>query len=238
MPGTLIELRRELRRLVNPKRAQGLGRFFKTGKGEYGEGDLFLGLTVPMSRTLAKAYSYLNIKELGQLLGSKYHEERLIALLILVEQYTRGNGAERERIFRFYLNSTKRINNWDLVDLSAEKIIGPQLWGMSTSLLTRLARSQNVWERRIAILTTFYFIKQGAYTETLRLARLLMRDQHDLIHKAVGWMLREVGKRSNKTLEQFLNRYAHRLPRTMLRYAIERLPEPKRLAYLTARPTI
>ncbi len=228
-------VRAAVRRLANPAKAKVLARFFKIGKGEYGEGDKFLGVVVPQSRAIARQFSALPLADITQLLRSKIHEERLVALLILVHRFEHGRPVEQNRIARFYLGSIRYINNWDLVDLSAPKILGPYLWGKPQALLWKLVKSKNIWERRIAVLTTFEFIRRGRYTETLKLARLLQGDDHDLMHKAVGWMLREVGKRDVRVLEAFLRtRYRH-MPRTMLRYAIERLPEARRRAYLAGR---
>lgn len=241
----LKKLQKEIRSLQDLRKAKIYQRFFKTGKGEYGEGDVFLGLTVPQSRRIAAKFRDLALRDLPLLLKSRYHEERFVAVLILVEKFRkldfrlRGNARERERIFRFYLQHTTQVNNWDLVDVSADKVVGEYLFSSSHNpshrgrgVLERLARSQNVWERRIAIISTFYFIRQNKFDETLHISKLLLNDTHDLIHKAVGWMLREVGKRSLVTLENFLKKNCKKMPRTALRYAIERLPQRQRLAYL------
>lgn len=225
-------IRRQLRALANPGKAKMLQSFFKTGPGEYGEGDRFLGLTVPQLRRIAHASSGLSVGEAGKLLRSPIHEERLVALLILVRQFSRGNERERAGIYRFYFRNARRVNNWDLVDLTAPGIVGSFLMNRSRKPLYRLARSPNLWERRIAILSTQHFIRNRDFADTLRIAAILVRDEHDLIHKAVGWMLREVGKRDLAAEERFLRRYHRLMPRTMLRYAIERFPEKKRLAYL------
>ncbi|MEK7180439.1 MAG: DNA alkylation repair protein [Patescibacteria group bacterium] len=229
----LKELKKELHQLKNPQKAKILRGFFKTGKGEYGEGDIFLGITVPQSRKIAQKYKNLSFPDIKKLLASKIHEERLIALLILVHNFTQGSQIERKKIYNFYLASTKRINNWDLVDLSAEKIVGAYIFDKPKNILKKLARSKNIWERRIAIVSTFYFIKHNRFGNTLSIARILLGDTHDLIHKATGWMLREVGKRSLATLEKFLNKYASTMPSTALRYAIERFSETKRNRYLS-----
>ena len=225
---------RRMKALADPARAVGHQRFFKTAPGEYGAGDRFLGITVPVLRTLARDFRDLPLRETTQLLGSPWHEERLLALLILVRQYARGDTRKREAIHRLYLKNSAWINNWDLVDVSAEHIIGAHLPAGRRGLLRRLARSKLVWERRIAILATFHYIKQGEYRDTLAIAGLLLDDSHDLIHKAVGWMLREVGNRDRVAEERFLDTNAGRMPRTMLRYAIERFPEPRRRQYLTS----
>ncbi len=219
-------------KLANPSKAKVLAGFFKTGKGEYGEGDLFLGLTVPQSRTIAKKFASLTFGSIRELLKSPYHEERLVALLMLAHNYQLGNEEEKERIYSFYLKNTKCINNWDLVDLSAEKIAGAFLLDKRKDILYKLARSENVWERRISIVCTYYFIKNRQFEDTMKISELLLDDKHDLIHKAVGWMLREVGKRNLQAEEEFLKKHCKRMPRTMLRYAIERFPENKRKFYI------
>jgi 3-methyladenine DNA glycosylase AlkD len=181
---------------------------------------------------LSREYDTLRLSEVRRLLSSEWHEARLLALLILVRQYRDGGAAERDRIFRFYLRNSRRINNWDLVDSSAPYICGPHLLTTERATLLALARSSNLWERRIAVLATFHGIGQRNFSPGLRVARILLDDPHDLIHKAVGWMLREIGKRDQEAEERFLRAYAHRMPRTMLRYAIERFPEPLRQRYL------
>ncbi len=229
-------LQRALRAAANPSKAAVLRSFFKTGKGDYAEGDQFLGVTVPVQRKIAAAHESLAFPALHALLRSKTHEERLTALLILVRRFQKADTTARHHIFTFYLEHLKAVNNWDLVDLSADKIVGPSVEAMHPVMLDMMARSDHLWTRRIAIVATFHFIRQGKPENTLRIAHMLLHDKHDLIHKAVGWMLREVGKRcGTATLEQFLDEHAARMPRTMLRYAIERLPEPKRAAYLRKR---
>jgi 3-methyladenine DNA glycosylase AlkD len=223
---------RELRALANRSRGKLLERFFKTGPGEYAAGDRFLGLTVPMVRSVARKHEALSLRDVARLLKSPWHEERLLALLILVHQYERGTPARRNAIYRLYLRSTPRINNWDLVDISAPRIVGAHLYGRARADLRRLARSPLLWDRRIAILATGFYIQRGEFAETLAIARLLVDDPHDLIHKAVGWMLREVGKRDRTIEEAFLREHAAHMPRTMLRYAIERFPAPLRAKYL------
>ena len=229
---SIAPLRRQIRRQASPKRAKINQWFFKTGPGEYGEGDRFIGLTLPQIRGLVKQHRDLTQNELGQLLRSPIHEERLLALLVLVDQYRRGDGREKSRIYRFTVKSFRRINNWDLVDCSVEHLIGAHLWNRSKTPLTQWARSRVLWERRIAIVATFYFIRRHRFTETLAIARLLLDDPEDLLHKATGWMLREVGKRDLGALENFLKKHYRVMPRTMLRYAIERFPERRRKAYL------
>lgn len=226
------EIRARLRKLGTKERAKVSRRFFKTGPGEYGEGDCFLGITVPELRQLAASYQAITLREVTQLLRSTIHEERLLALLILCRTYAGGDESAKKTIYELYLRNSQFVNNWDLVDASAEHIVGAFLVGKSKRPLYALARSSDLWERRIAIMATFHFIKRGAFAETIKIARILLSDEEDLIHKAVGWMLREVGKRRLETAERFLRKHCTTMPRTMLRYAIERFPEPKRQRYL------
>jgi len=229
----LKETRKEIRSLANSEKAKILAGFFKTGKGQYGEGDKFLGITVPQTRTVAKKYWQLPLAEVLQLLQSAFHEERLAALLILVLQYQKGDEKQRKKIFQAYLENTQWINNWDLVDLTADRIVGAYLADKPKDLLFKLAQSKLLWERRIAMLATFHEIKNGRSEIALAIAEKLLGDQEDLMHKAVGWMLREVGKRcSQEEEEKFLQKYIKVMPRTTLRYAIERFEEGKRLRYL------
>lgn len=230
----LSKLKTELRQASDPAKAKVLQGFFKTGKGEYGEGDVFLGVTVPKQRALVKRYwKDLTTEDIEKLLTSKIHEERLMGVLVLVAKFQKGEENEKGKIFSFYLKHTRDINNWDLVDLSAPNIVGEHLQKRDSKILYRLAKSQSLWERRIAVLSTFAFIKRGKSKDALAISKTLLKDSHDLIHKAVGWMLRETGKRcSQKTLTDFLDQYKARMPRTMLRYAIERLPEKTRKNYL------
>jgi 3-methyladenine DNA glycosylase AlkD len=231
MPSASAALR-DLRALGNPEDARFLQRFFKTGPGEYGEGDVFLGVRVPATRKVAARYRDLPLGEVRKLLRAREHEARLLAVIILTLQYARAHADARQEIFDLYLANTKYVNNWDIVDVSAPQIVGAHLHGGDVALLDELARSASVWERRIATLATAHFIKQGEFGPTLKMARRLLSDDHDLIHKAVGWMLREVGKRDVDVLRDFLDRHHRRMPRTMLRYAIERLPQPERAHYL------
>lgn len=288
---TLKQLKKELKTAADPKRAEVSKRYFKTGKGEYGEGDIFIGLSVPQRKRLAKKYKDFKLTDILKLLRSKIHEERNIALLVLEDKFNRFEN-QRKEIFEIYLNNTKHINNWDLIDLSAGKIVGGYLFiaqqsrlsddarlqnpkhrssnstslskirhpsipkpnfsssesGLSRSeksvnnlsreefrpifVLTKLAKSKSLWERRIAIMATACFIKNNQFGETLKIAKMLLQDKHDLIHKAVGWMLREVGKKDLKTEIEFLNKHYQKMPRTMLRYAIEKFPENLRLKFL------
>lgn len=236
------KLRRKLKGIADPQRAKLLQRYFKTGKGEYAEGDIFLGITVPQSRKIAIKFQNLDFASIEILLKSKFHEERLIALLILTCKFNNKdyhtnileNIRIKKKIYDFYLKNTKYINNWDLVDLSAPKIVGSYLCGLSrpNQLLIKLAKSKNIWERRIAVLSTFQFIKYNRFAESLEIAEILLQDKHDLLHKAVGWMLREIGKRDFKMEIKFLEKHYQKMPRTMLRYAIERFPEKLRITYL------
>ena len=229
------QLHRDIRKVSTRARAKISQSFFKTGRGEYGEGDRFLGTTVPDLRKLGVKYQDLPPSDLASLLKSRWHEERLLALIILVGQYERGDHAARQAIYKLYLGHTRYVNNWDLVDASADAIVGAHLYDRDRGLLHKLAQSRSVWERRIAMLASFHYIKKGEYEDALTIAELLLRDEHDLIHKAVGWMLREIGKRDQAVEERFLKTHAARMPRTMLRYAIERFPEPLRRRYLNAR---
>lgn len=226
------DIKDDLSKLASSQKAKILGRFFKTGKGEYGEGDVFLGLSVPQQREIAKKYPHLTLKELQKLLSSKIHEHRLTALFILMMKYKKSTDSEKREIFDFYLKNTENINNWDLVDLSAPSIVGDYLLANDRSILYKLAMSKNLWEKRIAMLSTYAFIRRGQFTDTLKIAEVLLNDKHDLIHKAVGWMLREVGKKDQNAEEKFLQKHYHQMPRTMLRYAIEKFDEEKRKHYL------
>lgn len=230
---TAAEITRELEKLADPDDAVNLQRFFKTGPGQYGEGDLFRGIRVPVLRSLAKRYALLPVSEARKLLHSRYHEDRLLALLILVRLFAKGDERAREEIYTLYLENVRYINNWDLVDSSAEHIVGGYLRDGSKEPLRRLARSHDLWERRIAIIATFHYIKRGSFETALEIAAMLLGDRHDLIHKAVGWMLREIGKRDRAAEDAFLVEHCRRMPRTALRYAIERHPEPERLRFLS-----
>ncbi len=218
---------------ANPEKAKLLMRFFKTGKGEYGEGDLFLGIMVPVQRSIAKQFwKELTLNDVRSLLKNRYHEVRLIALMILIEQMKKADEKMKKKIFDLYLASTKYINNWDLVDLSSHRIVGEYLQDKDRSILYELARSPLLWNRRISIISCFAFIRSGDYRDALALSELLLKDKHDLMHKAVGWMLREIGKKDRAMEEQFLRKHAKTMPRTMLRYAIEKFDDETRKAYL------
>ena len=226
----LSQLKSELEQLSNPSKAKIQSSFFKTSKRQYNESDIFLGVTVPETRKIANKYLNLQLTEIQQLLSSKIHDHRLIALLILVENYKKTKD---KNIPQFYLQNLKQVNNWDLVDLSADKILGQYLLDKDKSILYKLAQSNNLWERRVAIISTFQFIKNNQFEDTLKISEILLNDKHDLIHKAVGWMLRELGKRNQELEEQFLKKHYQKMPRTMLRYAIEKFDGEKRKQYLS-----
>jgi 3-methyladenine DNA glycosylase AlkD len=226
------EIKDKLKKLGNNKRAEQSRRYFKTGPGEYGEGDIFVGIRVPELRKLSRAYRDIPLEATEILLNSPIHEERLLALLILVMKYAGSDAGEQKRIYTLYLKNTRFVNNWDLVDASAHYIVGPFLMDKNKRPLYRLAVSKSIWDRRIAIMSTFHYIRQNIYSETLKIADTLISDKEDLIHKAVGWMLREIGKRDLQTEEEFLRPRYKAMPRTMLRYAIERFPAAKRQRYL------
>lgn len=234
LPPKAATIRARLRALASPATAKISQRFFKTGPGEYGEGDQFIGIRVPVLRRLAREFGGTPLAELAKLIRSPIHEVRLLALIILVNQFARADAAEQGRICRLYLRHARFINNWDLVDTSAPQIVGGYLESRPRVVLFRLAKSKLLWERRIAVLATFHFIRQGDYTVTLRLAKMLLRDPHDLMHKAVGWMLREIGKRDVAVLREFLQQHAGQMPRTMLRYAIEKFSARERQLFLRA----
>lgn len=225
-----------LRQKENPERSELLEKYFKAVPGQYGEGDIFFGLYVPEVRAIAKRYLHLTTAQSEELLHSPIHEARLAALIILVMQYKEARAAGIDEvcndIFDTYIHNTKWINNWDLVDTSAPHIVGAHLEEEDRGILRQLAVSKNLWERRIAIIATHYFISREDYTDTLQIAEMLLHDNHDLIHKAVGWSLREVGKKEIEVLTGFLDKYAHEMPRTMLRYAIERLESDQRKRYM------
>ena len=212
-----------------------LQRFFKTGPGDYGEGDVFIGVRVPIIRRVAKEHQALPLREATTLLKSRIHEERMLALMILMLQYKMGTPDDTARIYDLYMAQTAHINNWDLIDVTAPHIVGAYLRDKPRAPLYTFARSQSIWERRIAIISTLHFIKHSDFSDTLAIAEILRHDTHDLIHKAVGWMLREVGNRDLQTEEAFLNKHYRTMPRTMLRYAIEKFPEPERQHYLKGR---
>jgi len=226
------DVHKDLKKLGNPEHAAVSQRFFKTGPGQYGEGDIFIGIRVPVLRKLAGECKDLPVRQIEILLRSPIHEERLLAILLFVRKFKKGDGDIKKNIYDIYLKSTEFINNWDLVDVSAEHIVGAYLMNKGKRPLYRLAKSTNLWERRIAIMATFHFVKRHEFSETLKISNMLLADRHDLIHKATGWMLREIGKRDLETEEIFLKEHYKKMPRTMLRYAIEKFPEKKRQRYL------
>ena len=224
----LSQLIQELQSNADEKQAEICQRFFKTEKGQYGEGDVFLGIKVPLQRSIAKKYLNMSLPKIQELLKSKIHEYRAVGLIILVSKYKKASDGEKENIFNFYLQNIKGINNWDLVDVSAPNIVGDFLLKRDKNILYKLVRSENLWERRIAIVSTFSFIRKGEFEDALAISELLLDDKQDLIHKAVGWMLREVGKRDEKLLEDFLRQHYTEMPRATLRYVIEKFDEDKR----------
>ena len=225
----------ELQSVGTPEKAAHLQKFFKTGPGQYGEGDVFLGIVVPHTRSIAKANLQMPLTEVKKLLKSKYHEARLCALLILTERFKKAPEKDRKKIFTFYLKNASRVNNWDLVDLSCPTVVGEYLLDKDRDILYQLAESECLWEQRISIVSTYAFIIKSDFRDTLELSKELFTHKHDLMHKAVGWMLRETGKRDRKTLTDFLEEYTTKMPRTTLRYAIEHYPEPERQYFLKKR---
>jgi 3-methyladenine DNA glycosylase AlkD len=229
------DVKKELKKYSSDKRKKSNEWYFKTKLGDYGYGDKFIGVSMPDIRKVSKKFELISLQEIKKLLTSKIHEERMSALIILSYQFKKADKKIQKRIYDFYLKDTKYINNWDLVDVTVNKIVGAYLWGKGNKdrkILYKLAVSKNMWERRIAIVATSYFIYQNHFSDTLKISKLLLNDKEDLLHKAVGWMLREVGKRDQKIEETFLKQNYKNIPRTTLRYAIERFPEKKRLAYL------
>ncbi len=228
------QLIKDLQEASSEERSKTSQRFFKTGKGEYGEGDIFIGLTMPDLRRISGKYTNLNLVKVQELLNSKIHEHRMSALVILVNKYKKGNEREKENIFGFYLKNAKKINNWDLVDISCPNIVGEFLYRNKEhrKILYELARSDNLWEKRISMVSMLYFIKYGDFEDPLALAEILLEERYDLMHKAVGWILREIGKKDVDVLKKFLKYHYKNIPRTTLRYSIERFPEEERKKYL------
>lgn len=222
----------ELKKFSNSFNADAKNRFFKTEKGQYGAGDVFWGVAVPVTRTLAKQFADLELSECLKLLKSKIHEQRLLALFILIHQFKRAEPLKHRKIYSLYMQNLRYVNNWDLVDASAHLIAGAYLENQSRAVLYKLARSKGLWDKRVAIIATFHFIRRHDFTDTLKISKILLEDQHDLIHKAVGWMLREVGNRDKRAEEVFLKQHYKKMPRTMLRYAIEKFPIAQRKKYL------
>ncbi|MGD9108398.1 MAG: DNA alkylation repair protein [Gammaproteobacteria bacterium] len=228
-----VQLKKEIRSHKNAEQAKNLEWFFKTGKGEYGEGDKFLGIKNPVIRKTIKNYFAIDLPDLDSIIQSKFHEERLAALLILVRKYQKAKTAQEQIVIhRYYCNNMQYVNNWDLVDLSAPTVIGQHLFERDRKILYQWAKSKNLWCKRIAMLATFYFIRNNDFKDAFEIAEILLQDKHDLIHKAVGWMLREAGKRDLSAEEKFLQKHYKIMPRTMLRYAIEKFPEKQRQLYL------
>lgn len=231
---TIQKITKDLKKLANPEKIKILSSFFKTGPGEYGEGDVFIGVTVPNQRKIAKKYQKLGKKNILELLKSSVHEYRLTALIILVNQFEKADISEQNEIYKLYLKNTQYINNWDLVDTTTPKIVGAYLLKhkKERKILYSLVKSKNIWERRIAVLACFAFIKNNDFKDILKISKILLEDKHDLIHKAVGWMLREMGKKNIKELRNFLDKNSKIMPRTMLRYSIEKLDKKERREYM------
>jgi len=228
----LTEVKKQISELSNPEDAKNLSKYFKTGKGEYGEGDIFIGIRMPVLRSIAKKAIDIDATEIISLLSSKIHEERMLALLILMYKFQKADAELQRKIFEIYIDNRKYINNWDLVDVCTPNVIGAYLLNKDRSILYNLAKSASLWDKRIAIISTFHFIKHNQFDDTFKIADILLTDKHDLIHKAVGWMLREIGKRDLKAEKKFLKTRYNNMPRTMLRYAIERFEETERQKYL------
>lgn len=222
----------DMKALADPERAAHSQKFFRTGSGQYGAGDRFLGIRVPQVREVAAQYRDLDLQDVERLLGNPFHEIRLLSLVILVMQFKKGDAGRQKAIFDLYMRNRQRINNWDLVDVSAPTIVGGWLKTRSRKMLYKLARSSALWDRRISVLATFRFIRDDEFTEALAIAEILSQDKADLVHKAVGWMLREIGNRNRSAEEEFLMRHYKKMPRTMLRYAVEKFPESLRQRYL------
>ncbi|MBU0580527.1 MAG: DNA alkylation repair protein [Candidatus Margulisbacteria bacterium] len=225
-------IKKELAKYIDPEKAKIYPRFFMAGIGEYGEGDIFIGVTVPNIQKIAKKYINLPFPEIKTLLSAKIHEYRCLAVHVLIYRYQKGSKQEQEKIAKFYLANLKGINNWDLVDISTPKILGHYLFDKDRSVIYKFSKANSLWLQRISIMTTFYFIRQNDFADTLKLAKFFLNHKHDLIHKAAGWMLREIGKRDKKVEVAFLNKHYKNMPRTMLRYAIEKFPKKERIKYL------
>ena len=228
-----MKVSEEIRALADKERAVHSKKFFKTGKGEYGYGDIFLGVRTPQIRLIAKKNISISTTEMKTLIKSKYHEERLLGLIILANKYSKDKDEKvRNQLYKIYVSSFKYVNNWDLVDVTCPHVIGKHLMDKERSILYSWARSEDLWTKRIAIVSTHWFIRKNDLDDTFKIAEILLNDEHDLIHKAVGWMLREAGKRDLEKEEIFLKKHYKNMPRTMLRYSIEKFPEPKRQKYL------
>jgi len=229
---TLSKLKKELNELKNPEKIKIFKKFFKTGKDEYGEGDEFLGLSMPQQRIITKKYDNLSLNDLQKLLDSKIHEYRMSSLIILCNKYKKSSDKEKKEIYEFYIKNFNNINNWDLVDVTSPNIVGEYLLNKDRKILYDFAKSNHLWKKRIAIISTYAFIKNNDFIDSLKISRILLHDKHDLIHKAVGWMLREIGKRNQDVEEAYLKKYYKVMPRTMLRYAIEKFSDKKRKFYM------
>lgn len=229
---SIPQIRQQLKQIANNEKAIFYQRFFKTAPGEYGHGDKFIGVTVPELRKLAKQHHTIDLIDVSVLLESTIHEERLMALFILIHQYNKADIQQQTKLYKYYLKNRKYVNNWDLVDSSCHKILGPYLFERDREPLYKLARSNKLWDKRIGMMTTYYFIKRNDFADALNIAEILLNDEHDLIHKVVGWMLREVGNMHRPTEEKFLKQHYSHMPRTMLRYAIEKFPQARRKQYL------
>lgn len=225
-------IKKELKKLADKEKAVQLARFFKTGKGQYGEGDIFIGIKVPEQRKIAKLFSDTGLSEIEKLIDDPIHECRLTALLILIEKYKKSDESEKQIIVQFYLNKTSRINNWDLVDLSSPRIIGNHYFDKDRTVLYNLVKGGSLWEQRIAVVSTYYFIKRNDFQDILNFSEMLLGHKHDLIHKATGWMLREAGKMDESVLISFLDKHYRSMPRTMLRYSLEKLNDMDKLKYM------
>lgn len=227
-----------LNQIASPERAKASQWFFKTGKGQYGHGDKFIGVSMPDNRTLCKKYAALSLEEIEKLLESDIHEARMAGLIIMTDQAKKADEQLKQKLYDLYLRRTDRINNWDLIDISCRQVVGGYLENKPRDILYKLARSSDLWERRIAIVSTAFFISKGQLKDTFEISKLLLGDSHDLIHKAVGWMLRETGKKDRGQLLKFLDEYAYKMPRTALRYSIEHLPHNDRLKYMSAKSSL
>ncbi|MDH5656047.1 MAG: DNA alkylation repair protein [Spirochaetia bacterium] len=234
----LQNLKIELKSLADRKVAEHSQRYFKTGPGEYGEGDVFIGLRMPQIRSLAKKYSKLSFSDIENLLKSEIHEKRMLAVILLVNAYKKAAEPDQKKIYQMYFKNKKYINNWDLIDVSCPHVMGGYLYKNDRSVLFKLAASGNLWDKRLAVMSTFYFIRNGDFNDSFKICEMLLDDEEDLIHKAAGWMLREIGKRNPKEEEKFLDRHAEKMPRTMLRYALERFSESKRKKYMSVKRKI
>ncbi len=229
---TATDVQTELNKFENPTESEFLPRFFKTKEGQYGHGDIFIGLRVPLTRKIAANYKELSLSEIKKLLQSPIHEHRLCALIIMTNQAKKADAAHKKALYDLYVSQTKFVNNWDLVDTSCRDIVGGYLQNKSREPLYKLAKSSDLWERRIAMVSTWQFIRGGDLHDTFKIAEMLLGDTHDLIHKAVGWMLREAGKKDEAALKEFLDEHTHEMPRTALRYSLERLHSGDKMHYM------